>query len=63
MPPQATTPDLIAAAQRGDRDAIGALWIAHRRFVATILVAHGDGRELDDLLQEVALRMTRGIGN
>ncbi|MCR9246889.1 MAG: RNA polymerase sigma factor [bacterium] len=54
--------ELIAAAQRGDREAIGRLWVRFRRFVASVLLAHGDARELDDLMQEVALRMTRGIG-
>jgi RNA polymerase sigma-70 factor (ECF subfamily) len=52
---------LVARARGGDRDAAGALWQRHRRLVATVLLAHGDVRELDDLLQEVALRVTRSL--
>ncbi|HEX5052894.1 MAG TPA: RNA polymerase sigma factor [Planctomycetota bacterium] len=55
-------PDETRNAQRGDRLATGELWLQHRRFVATVLLAHAGARDLDDLLQEVALRMTRSIG-
>lgn len=52
---------LVEQARAGDREAAGALWQRHRRLVATVLIAHGDVRELDDLLQEVALRVTRSL--
>ena len=62
MPAPLDPVDWIRAAQRGDRGAAGEVWSRQRRFVATILLAHGSARDLDDLLQEVALRMTRSIG-
>jgi RNA polymerase sigma-70 factor (ECF subfamily) len=62
MPAPLDPVDWIRAAQGGDRRAAGELWSLQRRFVATILLAHGSARDLDDLLQEVALRMTRSIG-
>lgn len=52
---------ILAAARDGDREALGRLWQRHRRFVAAVLLAHGDAADLDDLLQEVALRMTRAL--
>lgn len=52
----------LRAARCGDSRAVGELWLRHRRFVATVLLAHGAARDLDDLLQEVALRMTRSLG-
>lgn len=54
---------LVAAARRGDRDAADSLWRANRRFVAAVLLAHTDARELEDLLQEVALRVTRSLAD
>ncbi|MFO1078106.1 MAG: sigma-70 family RNA polymerase sigma factor [Planctomycetota bacterium] len=60
----AARPDLealIRAARRGDRAAAGELWLCLRRLVATILLAHADRRELDDLMQEVALRLYRSL--
>jgi RNA polymerase sigma-70 factor (ECF subfamily) len=62
MPAPVDPVDWIRAAQRGDRAAAGEVWCQQRRFVATILLAHGSMRDLDDLLQEVALRMTRSLG-
>lgn len=57
-------PRLIEAAQHGDTDAIRALWTGHRRWVAALLMAHKDrADDLEDLLQEVALRMVRGLGD
>lgn len=54
--------DLARRAAGGDRAALEALWLVHRRFVATVLVANGAGDELDDLLQEVALSVCKHIG-
>ncbi|MEQ8745826.1 sigma-70 family RNA polymerase sigma factor [Pyruvatibacter sp.] len=49
-------------ASRGDHEAIDALWRAHRRWVAAILLAHKPrGVELEDLLQEVAMKMVRDL--
>ncbi|MDX2115127.1 MAG: RNA polymerase sigma factor [Planctomycetota bacterium] len=46
----------------GDADAVRALWHAHRRWIAAILLAHKPREaELDDLLQEVAVLITRNI--
>ncbi|MEM7164230.1 MAG: sigma-70 family RNA polymerase sigma factor [Planctomycetota bacterium] len=48
--------DRVAKARAGDRIAQQQLWEAHRRWVATILLAHrGAGADLDDLLQDVAV--------
>ncbi|MFK7741743.1 MAG: RNA polymerase sigma factor [Planctomycetota bacterium] len=54
---------LVRLAQQGDRRAIGELWLRHRRFVATVLLAHANSHELDDLLQDVALRVTKSIAD
>ncbi|MCC6670937.1 MAG: sigma-70 family RNA polymerase sigma factor [Planctomycetes bacterium] len=44
-------------------DALTALWQAHRRFVAAILLAHAPrGADLDDLLQEVGMVLVRCRG-
>jgi len=49
-------------AVRGDSAALGELWRAHRRWLGSVLLAHGAGPgELEDLLQEVALTMTAEI--
>jgi len=61
MPVSEEIERLVRQARAGDREAAGALWQRHRRLVATVLLAHGDVRELDDLLQEVALRVTRSL--
>lgn len=54
---------LAARAVAGEEDAWLALWAAHRRLVAAILLAHlPRGAELEDLLQEVALRAWQSIG-
>lgn len=53
----------VAAAMRGDCDAVRALWEAHRRWVAAILLAHKPREvDLEDLLQEVALTFVRSVG-
>lgn len=52
----------VERARSGDPESVRALWQENRRWVAAVLLAHKDGSsELDDLLQEVALRMVRGI--
>lgn len=53
---------LAGGAIAGDADALQALWQAHRRWVAAVLLAHMPrGAELDDLLQEVALSLVRHV--
>lgn len=53
---------LAGGAIAGDADAVQALWHAHRRWVAAILLAHKPrSSELDDLLQEVAMTLVRQI--
>jgi RNA polymerase sigma-70 factor (ECF subfamily) len=52
----------VAAAVRGDRDAVRTLWQEHRRWVAAILLAHKPRDiDLDDLLQDVAMTFVRTI--
>jgi RNA polymerase sigma factor (sigma-70 family) len=54
---------VVAAAIRGDSEAVRALWQEHRRWVAAILLAHKPrGVELEDLLQDVAMAFVRMIG-
>jgi RNA polymerase sigma-70 factor (ECF subfamily) len=57
----------IARAIAGDPAARTALWREHRRLVATLLLANGGASprardRLEDLLQEVALRFVRNVG-
>lgn len=48
----------VVARQDDAQSAISALWRTHRRWVAAILLAHKPREaELDDLLQEVAVRV------
>lgn len=54
---------IIAAAIRGESDAVRDLWQDHRRWVAVILLAHKPREiDLEDLLQEVAMTLVRTIG-
>lgn len=54
---------LVAAAIRGDAEAVRTLWQDHRRWVAAILLAHKPREvELDDLLQDVAMSFVRMVG-
>lgn len=47
-----------------DHAALRELWLAHRRWVAAIILAHKPaGEDLEDLLHEVALRMVRSAGD
>ena len=49
---------LIERARDGDRVALQALWHAHRRWVATIVLAHRPHFiEVEDLLQDVAVKL------
>jgi len=56
--PQSTQERLIVRARRGDRHAQQELWRAHRRWVAAIILAHRpQSAEVDDLMQEVAVKL------
>ena len=47
---------VVAAAMRGNGEAIRALWEQHRRWIAAVLLAHKPSfEELEDLLQEVVV--------
>jgi RNA polymerase sigma-70 factor (ECF subfamily) len=53
---------LVAAARGGDRDALAALWQTHRRWIAAVLLTYmPHDADLEDLLQEVAMRMVNRI--
>jgi RNA polymerase sigma-70 factor (ECF subfamily) len=55
---QGTQERLITKARSGDRAAQQELWRAHRRWVAAIVLAHRPSSiEVDDLMQEVAVKM------
>jgi RNA polymerase sigma-70 factor (ECF subfamily) len=57
-----TDPEQIRAAIGGDREALRAVWRAHRRWVAAVLLAHKPRQtDLDDLLQAVALQVCRKV--
>jgi RNA polymerase sigma-70 factor (ECF subfamily) len=53
----------IEGARAGDRGCLEVLWARHRRWVAAILVSHAQVQraELEDLLQEVAICLVRGV--
>lgn len=53
---------LSASAIAGDREAISALWILHRRWVAAVILAYKPREDdLEDLLQEVAMSLVSKI--
>ncbi len=53
----------VAAAMRGEQDALQELWVHHRRWVAAILLAHKPKwADLEDLLQDVAATFVRKVG-
>ena len=53
----------VAAAIRGDADAVRALWIENRRWVAAVILAHKPREaDLEDLLQEVAMAFVKMVG-
>ena len=55
---QATDEQLIERARNGDQNALQELWQTHRRWVAAIILAHRPRSiELEDLLQEVVVRL------
>jgi RNA polymerase sigma-70 factor (ECF subfamily) len=55
--------DAVAAAIRGDADAVRDVWIENRRWVAAVLLAHKPREtDLEDLLQDVAMTFVRTIG-
>jgi RNA polymerase sigma-70 factor (ECF subfamily) len=61
---QADEAALSEAAMAGDRDAAVALWNRHRRWVAAVLLAYKPARaDLEDLLQEVAMRLLSKVGS
>ncbi|MFO0872393.1 MAG: RNA polymerase sigma factor [Phycisphaerales bacterium] len=55
---------VLARARGGDRAALAALWEAHRRWVAVVLLAHKPAHvDLEDLMQEVAITMMTRLGD
>lgn len=52
----------VLSAIAGDRDATRRLWQDHRRWVAAVLLAHKPAwADLDDLLQDVAVRLVSKV--
>lgn len=52
----------VAAAIRGDADAVRRVWLENRRWVAAVLLAHKPREaELEDLLQDVAMTVVRTV--
>lgn len=57
-----TTSEMIEAAITGQRSAQTALWSAHRRWLAAILIAHKPAWvDLEDLMQEVAVKFVSRV--
>ncbi|MEM7229737.1 MAG: sigma-70 family RNA polymerase sigma factor [Planctomycetota bacterium] len=57
-----TETDLVVRAQAGDLDAQQQLWRQHRRWVAAIVLAHRPrGIDVDDLMQDVAVKLISRI--
>jgi len=53
---------IVRRAIRGEAEALEALWRFHRKWVASVVLAHGPrGAEVEDLLQEVALALVTKI--
>lgn len=53
----------MAAASRGDAEALRRLWESNRRWVAAVILAHKPRwADTDDLLQDVAATIVRKIG-
>ncbi len=53
---------LADGAIAGDTEAVQALWRAHRRWIAAIVLAHMPRQaDLDDLLQDVAVQLVRHV--
>ncbi|MHC4975344.1 MAG: RNA polymerase sigma factor [Planctomycetota bacterium] len=54
--------ECVQRAQDGDGEALQTLWRSHRRWVASILLAHKPREcDLEDLLQDVALSFLEGV--
>ncbi|GAB5497658.1 MAG: RNA polymerase sigma factor RpoE [Phycisphaerales bacterium] len=54
--------DLVRRAAAGDAAAAEQIWVAHRRWIAAVLLAHKPRQtDLEDLLQEVALSVVQKI--
>jgi RNA polymerase sigma-70 factor (ECF subfamily) len=63
-PDRAGDAGLVAAAARGDREAIGAVWDRYSEFVRRVVRgALGPSQAVDDLVQEVFLAFVRGAKN
>lgn len=63
-PSQSMQERLIAKARAGDRAAQQELWRTHRRWVAAIILAHRPSSvEVDDLMQEVAVKLVSKMGS
>jgi RNA polymerase sigma-70 factor, ECF subfamily len=53
----------VAAAIRGDAEAVRLLWQENRRWIAAVLLAHKPREvDLEDLLQEVAMAYVKMVG-
>jgi len=62
--PQSTQERLISKARGGDQAAQQELWRTHRRWVAAIILAHRpQSIEVDDLMQEVAVKLISKISS
>lgn len=61
-PEHSTGEALVVDAMNGDREAMTALWHAHRRWIAAVLLAHKSPEDhVEDLLQEVAMTIVARI--
>lgn len=57
-------PGRVAAAIRGEAEAVRACWQEHRRWVAAIVLAHKPREvDLDDLLQDIAVTFVKRISD
>jgi len=54
--------EILQAARAGDPTALDRLWGEHRRWIAVVLLAHMPREaELEDMLQDVALKLVHGV--
>lgn len=55
--------ELIAAAIRGERDALRTVWEANRRWVAAVIIANKPAwADVEDILQDVAATLVKKVG-
>jgi len=55
--------DLLRRLRAGEAAALDGLWREHRRWLAVVVLAHMPAEaEVEDLLQEVALKVVSGVG-